>query len=316
MAETDRLVRELAAAQGGVVARTAARDLGMTRHVLARRLRDGVLVAWGPRVLVLAGAPPTFARDAWIALIDAGDGAALSQDTALSQWGVPGFGARPIHVTRDRRRPSSFTAPGAVVHRSHLWPTSHRLLLNDIPATIPTRALFDIANGGDMHPMKIERAINNAWARGLTSGRELAAVADEWCERGRRGSTFVREYVERHPIEWEPPASNVEGRFFELIVDAGMPAPVRQANVGGARWIGRVDVRDPALPVIGEIDSDLFHTAPLDVAADAKRDEELTAAGFVVVRFTEFEVWHRRDVVVDRWREARRSAASTARRAS
>ncbi len=184
------------------------------------------------------------------------------------------------------------------------------MLLNEVPSVTPTRALFDLANDGETAARKLERAINNAWARGLTSGELLAAMADEWCERGRRGSAFFREYLERHPIDWQPPESNLEARFVELIVGAGMPEPKRQRNLGDVvSWIGRVDMLDPELPLVGEIDSDLFHTAPLDVESDAARDERLTDAGFEVARFTEFEVWHQATVVIERWRDKRRRAA-------
>jgi very-short-patch-repair endonuclease len=180
------------------------------------------------------------------------------------------------------------------------------MLLNEMPSVTPTRALFDLANEGQTHPSRLERAINNAWVRRLTSGELLATMADEWCERGRRGSAFFREYLKSHPVDWQPPESNLERRFVELIVNAGMPEPKRQRNLGDdVTWIGRVDMLDPELPLIGEIDSDLFHTAPLDVAADSVRAERLSDAGFEVVRFSEFEVWHQGSVVVERWRKER-----------
>jgi len=183
------------------------------------------------------------------------------------------------------------------------------MLLNGIPSVTPTRALFDAANDGQMHDAKLERAINNAWARGLTSGELLQSMADDWLARGRRGSAFLREYLAGHPIDWQPPESNLEARFVDIIVGGGMPEPKRQRNLGDqVSWIGRVDMLDPEVPLVGEIQSDLFHTAPLDVQSDAERVERLRAAGFEVATFTEFEVWHRRSVVVERWREARNRA--------
>lgn len=313
MVDADRLSWELAARTGGAISRRRAREVGMYGELLGRRLRDGVWLAPTPRVLLLPGAPATFERDAWIGLLDAGPDAGLTHDTSLALWGVPGFRLRPIHVSRSRTR-SAKAAPGVVLHRPRLWPVHHRLLLNDVPLASPTRALFDLANDGRTHPLRLERAFNNAWARGLTSGERLARLAAEWCERGRRGSAFIHAYLGRHPIAWQPPESNLEGRFRDLIVEAGMPEPVRQLNVGDeASWIGRVDVRDPELPLTGEIDSDLFHIAPLDAESDDQRDERLAAAGFEVVRFKEAEIWHDRVAVVDRWREARRRTSRSRR---
>ena len=82
--------------------------------------------------------------------------------------------------------------------------------------------------------------------------------------------------------------------------------PKRQANLGNdSRWIGRVDVKDPELSLIGEADSETFHFAPIDGDDDAARDEAFGEAGLEVVRFTEHEIWHEPRVVVARWRAAR-----------
>jgi very-short-patch-repair endonuclease len=309
MVEADRLTWELAAATAGAVARRAAREVGMYGELLGRRLRDGALLAPTPRVLLLPGAPETFERDAWVGLHDAGPDAGITHDTSLALFGVPGFELRPIHISRSRTR-STPSAAGVILHRPRLWPVHHRLLLNGMPVASPTRALFDLANEGETHVLKLERTFNNAWGRGLTSGQKLVEMAAEWCERGRRGSAFIHEYLDRHPIAWQPPQSNLENRFRQIIVDAGMPEPRRQINLGDqASWIGRVDFLDPRVPLIAEINSDLFHTAPLDAESDADREARLKAAGFEVEQFKEFDVWHNKHTVIARWQDARRRAA-------
>lgn len=310
MHEADQLSRELASKTAGVISTRAARGVGLAGRLLTRRLRDGVWSARTPRVLVLTGSAPGFDQDAWIGLLDAGPDSALSHDTLLALCRIPGFDLRPIHVSSPRGR-NAKAPEGVILHQPRLWPVDHRMLLNEMPAVTPTRALFDAANDGQMREPQLERAVNNAWVRGFTSGELLAKMADDWCERGRRGSAFFRAYLETHPIDWQPPESNLEGRFVDLIVGAGMPEPKRQRNLGDqVSWIGRVDMLDPELPLVGEIDSDLFHTAPLDVASDAERDEKLKAAGFEVEHFKEFEVWHRRSVVIERWQRARMRARS------
>jgi hypothetical protein len=307
--EVDRAVRELAANTAGVTSVRAANALGLDADLRARRVRWGEWSMPSPRVLVLEGAPATFERDAWIGLFDAGAGAALSHDTDLALWNVPGFELRAIHITHNRPQLITPIDNRFVFHRSRLWPEHHQLWLNGMPVVTPTRALFDKANEGEIHELALERAINNAWARGLTSGRELATLGKEWCKRGRNGTVFMRAYLDRHPIDWTPPASNLEARFLSVITDSGMPAPVKQVKVGDhASWIGRVDFKDPDLPLLGEIQSDLFHTAPLDQESDAQRLERLQAAGFHVETFTEHEVWHEKRTVIDRWRKGRESA--------
>ena len=204
------------------------------------------------------------------------------------------------------------------MHRTRLWPVNHRVVRNDgLRLTTPTRALFDVANFGDIHPKALERAINNAWARRLTSGELLARMAEEWCERGGKGSAMLRSYLEDRPVGWQPPESNLERRFCALVTEAGMPAPVRQKNVGSdTAWIGRVDVCDPELPLIAEINSDLFHAAPLDTESDENRYARLEEAGFRVESFSEHELWYQRLQVVERWQRARRELGWAKRRSA
>lgn len=306
MHEADKRFRDLVAERSGATSRKAARAIGMAGHRLERRIRNGTVLAPTSRVLVLEGAPATYELDAWIALTEAGDDAALSHDSCLALWGLPGFARYPIHVSTSRSV-TRFELHEPVLHRTRFWPAHHRLVVNGLPMATPTRALFDVINADEMHPLKIERTVNTAWAKGLTSGLLLAKMAKEWCERGRTGSKWVHEYLDTHPVDWEPPASNLESRFSHLIVEAGMPEPKRQRNLGDDHsWIGRVDMLDPELPLVAEISSDRFHLAPMDAAADATRFSRLEKAGFVVVEFKEFEVWHRGDDVVERWRQARR----------
>lgn len=306
--DVDRVSRELAALTAGVLSVEQAKRIGLSGDVRARRIASGDWSMPTPRVLVLSGAPATFTRDAWIAIHAGGPGAALTHDTSLARFRVPGFSERPIHVTHDRPQLMG-PLEGVVFHRSRLWPLDHRLLLDSMPVATPTRALFDVANEGGLHPKRLERVINNAWVRRLTSGELLEAMAKQWCRRGRRGSTFIREYLASHPVGWQPPESNLEARFVQIVSDAGFPAPLLQRDVGDAvSWIGRVDVRDPELPLIGEIDGALFHTAPLDQESDTARQARLNAAGFHVERFSEHEVWYDRPTVEARWRKGREIA--------
>jgi len=50
--------------------------------------------------------------------------------------------------------------------------------------------------------------------------------------------------------------------------------------------------------VIGEVDSDWFHTAPLDVEADELRDKRLRALGYDIERFSEHQIRRQPELVV------------------
>ena len=97
-----------------------------------------------------------------------------------------------------------------------------------------------------------------------------------------------------------PPESNMEARFQVLARRAGVKTLVRQRDVSGDDWIGRVDFLDPEKRLVVEIDSDLHHTSLLDESADAQRDAALAEAGYTVVRIDEYDVWHRPQEVLRR----------------
>ncbi|MBV8692278.1 MAG: hypothetical protein JOY57_11510 [Actinobacteria bacterium] len=116
----------------------------------------------------------------------------------------------------------------------------------------------------------------------------------------------MRELLAVTPVDYELPDSNLEDRLCSILEDAGFLRPKRQLNLGNdSRMIGRVDVKDPDLPLMGEVDSETFHFAPIDGDDDTQRDSDFGDAGFDVVRFKESEIWHDPATCVERWRAAR-----------
>lgn len=196
-----------------------------------------------------------------------------------------------------------------VRHDTLFLPPHHVLEVNGLLVTSPTRTAADLGRLKSIHPLRAARAVESMWAAGLTNRSLLCSMADEWCERGRRGSAFLHRFLDERGAEFRPPESNLERRFCQVITDAGFPRPIAQVDSGNETTrFGRVDFRDPEVPLIAEVDSDRYHLAPLDVANDLARDSAAADSGFEVERFREFEVWHDRDTVVERWRNARARA--------
>jgi hypothetical protein len=303
--DIDETLSALAFEQFGAVARWQTSRASIRADAIERRIDWGLFRDATPRVIVSTSAPDTFEQRATIALLDAGEGSAVSVFTALAWAGLPGFALEPIHISRARR---DFPTPptGVVWHHPRNLLPHHVFELNRLITTTPTRALADMVASPGVHERRAERALDTARSQRLTNHVLLSQIAEELCGRGWPGTTFLRDYLERKPADWVPAASNLARRFIELIKDAGMPEPRSEVNVGDeVAWLGRVDCLDPELPLVAEIDSDRYHTAPLDSASDRERDRSMTRAGFAVVRFTEHEVWYEPRVVVARWREAR-----------
>lgn len=306
MTKGDVMARETAAAQFSAIAWQQLRDAGLSAKQIRTRVERNELLQFSHRSFAIAGSPDTFDRRAKCALLDR-PGSALGITTAAAFYGVTGFELEPIHLMEPRlKRSPTLSGIHVVRHDTLYLPPHHVLEINDLTLTSPTRTAADLGRLKSIHPLRAERAIESMWAAGLTNRTLLQEMADEWCERGRRGSAFLHKFLDERGAEFRPPESNLERRFCQIITDAGFPRPVSQVDSGNeSTRFGRVDFRDPELPLIAEVDSDRFHLAPLDVANDRARDQAATTAGFEVERFREFEVWHQRDVVVARWRAAR-----------
>jgi very-short-patch-repair endonuclease len=230
------------------------------------------------------------------AVLDAGTGTVVADATAGAWWGVPGYDLLKIRLMRPRHISGNSSSFGAEIRESLDLTTNQVTVLDGIPIVRPERLAFDLL--ARAHPLRASRAIETMWAKGLLSGASLRVVFDELAGRGRKGTVAMREFLDSHPVEWVPPASNLEARFAAIMNEARLGQWQRQVNVGERYWVGRVDFLHERLPVIVEVQSERYHTALLDRAADAKRKAELETAGFVVVEVWDTAVWHNRASVI------------------
>lgn len=220
-----------------------------------------------------------------IAVLHAGPGAVASHRAAAALWGLPGFPkGRWLEVTRPRtgrRRPPS----RGVRHETRFLPPEHLTAVDHIPVTVVARTLFDC--GGVVHPARVERAIDNALAMRLTTCSQLTVVTAELAGSGRPQTDTMRAVLsERVAPEYLPPASEAEAVLVALFRAAGMPVLLRQVDLGGDDWIGRVDFQVAGTNLVLEVQSYRHHSSKLDMEADARRYAELTAAGFRVLPVT------------------------------
>ncbi len=307
MSTLDDDLYELASRQHGLITPSDARLLGASRSAIRHRIARGDWVADGPRVLRRTGSPATPAQRLLGAVVDAGPGAHLSHGAAAAWWGLPGFDLLTLDITRPRNITSTTTSR-ARLHRVIDLCAAHVTVLDGIPIVRPERVALELC--ATLHPARAGRALDNAWSRRLLSGPSTRRVLDELAASGRGGVVWLRTLLDERGDNYVPPATNLEARALEILRDAGMTMR-RQVDSGGARWVGRVDLRCVDLPVIAEVQSERYHKALCDVADDARRLAALRAAGFVVVELWDVDVWHHPTIVVEQVAAARRDAVRT-----
>lgn len=247
--------------------------LGLSPGVIDNRIKTG----WLRHVYFVGHGPPSrYALDL-AAVLACGPSAVLSHASAAALWKLVPYPARPRAIEVTVAVGHSDHKPGIRVHRTRDLDPSEIRTRHGIPVTSPTRTLLDLA--ATASPRELEQAVAEGLRNGLTTRRELNAVLAR--HRGRRGAGSLRRLVERD----RDPAlirSRAEERFLALVRAAKLPAPEVNAKVAGFE----VDFlwRDARLVV--EIDGYRFHSQRTDFERDRRRDAELAARGFRVIRIT------------------------------
>jgi hypothetical protein len=308
MSATDDALRGLAEQQLGLITNGQVRSLGLGRNARAHRVRSGDLVPDASGVLAIGGSAATEARTTLSLVLATGDGAALSHTTALAHWGVRGFTRSPIHVVRHRDH-GDHPVPGATLHEVRFLPVREIRLLECIPVVSPSLALLQIAGMRSISDRRLERAIDAAWTDRLVSYSTLSNIDVLMSRQGRSGLRRFRACVEERGHEYTPPASNLEGRFAQLLERAGLPPMLRQIDCSDETgWIGRVDFHDAVLPLVVEIQSERFHRGLTAGRDDAIRRHRLEGSGREVLELTDEDLFFRPESVVTRVIDARRRA--------
>jgi hypothetical protein len=298
----------LASNQHGLFTRHQARDHGIDRHRLRRGVERGELRRVSHSVFAIAAAPATELQAVLAAVLDHGPGASASHHTALAMFGQTGFELLPAHILIPRSVETRSRGL-SIAHTTRWIRTSHVTRLHGIPVTTPTRTPFDIAQS--LHPKRLELTIDRLASRRLTSYQLLHDMLDDVAHRGRPLTQLMRTILDERPPEYVPPESGLEARFEQIVREAGITTLDRQVDIGDdTTWLGRMDFRDRDLPYVVQIDSDLYHSALVDRVRDREQTVRLEAAGLVVDRIREFDVWHRRQAVVETVQAGRARAAS------
>ncbi|MGH8923929.1 MAG: hypothetical protein ACRDWA_04695, partial [Acidimicrobiia bacterium] len=190
----DELLRQTTARQYGVIGRRQIRAFGGTRTQVAHRIAKGILLPVTPEVLELTGSPPSDAKIALTAVLDAPPGAVLSHTSAAAWWQLPGFriDQNDLHVlipqqgTPRRGRLS-------IIHYHKDLPPGELMTLNGIPITSPALTIFHLA--AILSLQRTTRACDNGWSMRLFDGLDLPHLLKRLASSGRNGIGPMRQIL-------------------------------------------------------------------------------------------------------------------------
>ena len=291
----EAVLARLAREQHGVFHRRQWVEAGLSASTLSRRLRSGIVTRIGPEVYSYASVPSSWHTSVVAAVLGSGPRAAASHYTASHLHGLSNRPDRIEVVTlRTGRRPSDF-----VLHQSTDLARSHITKVDGIAVTTIARTIVDI---GVPHGIGIAGScLDEARRRDLVSLEEVARVLHQVARRGRNGVGPARRILSER-LAWDQiTESQLEDRFLRLVQRYELPRPEVQYKVTDSSGtnIARVDFAYPDARLLIELDGAAYHSDRKTFQHDRNRQNRLVSLGFVVLRFTYWDIMATPDHVVD-----------------
>jgi very-short-patch-repair endonuclease len=277
MPPTEREIGEVAGRQDNVIARAQLFALGVPPRVIERRLENGRWRCLHRGIYLIGPAPPALPARARAAALACGDGAVVSHRTAAELWGLlpPELESGDAHVTVCERNPG--TRSGIHTHRVRRLPEEEVTIRHGIPLTTPARTICDLAA---TEPLRdVESALAEARIHRLATDRQINAVIHR--APTRPGAPIIRTLLEQEDDSGYT-RSKAERLLRDLIAKANLERPLFNEPLLG--YV--VDALWPQQRLIVEVDGYTYHSHRAAFERDRARDQQLTAAGYRVIRIT------------------------------
>ena len=267
-------VGEIAGGQRNLITLDQLAALGIGRNAIEHRLASGRWQRLHKGVYLIGPAPPTLSARAWAAVFSCGEGSVLSHRTAAALWRLLPAGDE-LHVSVAGRNPG--VRRGVVVHRVIELAADEITTSGDLPLTTPARTIWDLAA---TEPLRdVEAALAEARIHRLATDLQIKAVIQR--APTRPGAPTIRTLLEAEDDSGYT-RSRAERRLRDLIGEANLERPLFNQPVLGFV----VDAVWPKQRLIVEVDGYTYHHHRTAFERDRRRDQQLIAAGYRVIRIT------------------------------
>jgi very-short-patch-repair endonuclease len=271
-------VVQLAAKQHGVVTRHDLRALGMSDGIISRTAVNGLIDRLMIGIYVVPGLEDE------LTLLHATQ---TMYPRAVASRRAAAYLARldGVHeLVPDILVPDDCEPRLGLPHRSRDLCDFDISWIRGFRATNATRTLCDL---GAVCPADVvERALESALRRGLTSVKRLEWRCSMMRQRGRRGPNVLGDLLAARATA-EPTESDLETLYLQCLREHGVPEPSRQHAVWHeGRLLGRLDMAYVPERVFVELDGWAFHSSRQAFQRDRARQNDMVAIGWTPLRFT------------------------------
>jgi very-short-patch-repair endonuclease len=276
----DRVLDEYAARQYGTFSLDQTRAAGHTPKMVHNRVEKGAWIRLAPSIYALASAPPKWERQMAAALLSR-PGSIAGGRSAAYLHGFDGFGpTRPVIILPDDAHARS---PLARVIRSKRFDAIGRVRRRGFVVSNEAETIVTLAR--DLGAEDLEKLVDWVLARKSCSFEEIVHVVEQ--SDGMPGIRKLRPIVDyRSPDTYQPPVTELERLLYRLLDHPLLPDYTRQMPMRYRRVTATVDAYIPSWTLIVEGDGRRWHNRRADHDRDRRRDNEATAHGYAVLRFT------------------------------
>jgi hypothetical protein len=271
----------------GVISRRQALSLGMTRNTIDSAIRYRHLVVWQSSVLRSPAAPAT--HDQQLAMVCAAHpSVVLSHRTAGRIHGFRRLGSDET-ITATIHEAFELSLCGVRIHQAS-DPISPDIIerSDGIRYFSPARTLFDLS--AVLYEDNVISVMEQILSNRLATLDDIKDVVARRRQRGRSGSELMGRLLDERPAGLQVVGSELERRVEHALLEAGVPAPLRQAQISLRNGrVVTVDFYWPSYRLVIEVDGTTWHGGYHDRSMDYQRDRQLQALGLTVIRVGEAE---------------------------
>ncbi len=280
-------VRHFADRQNGFVTSADLKLLGVPASTTSRWNTEGLLYRHHRGIYRTTNGLFDFSDAVHLANMIGTENHAIGGISALRLWNMPGgsngriqlYGPNGMrcrsphiqsHQVKDLR-------PGDVVRTGR------------IRVTTPMRSVID--SSPYLDDKVIGQQVTWGESQGAFTTDDLALRLAQMARRGKRGVRRVLGVLaDRDPERFGRPLNSYEKVARRLFSDAGFPPPIAQHPIAYEGRLYFVDFAWPSLGIVVECDSMLAHSTPEQLQCDLRRQNDLIAAGWKVLRFTYWDI--------------------------
>lgn len=283
----DTRIGLVAQRQAGAFTWAQARACGFGKATVGRRLRDGRWQRILPGVYVLTGSPPSRVRELWIAVLAAGDGAAVSHESAALFHGARRLKVRPITLTNPHG--AHHRLPGIVVHQIDDLAARHRTRSDGLHVVTAARSVVEL--GANLPLARLGDVADDLVQLRATTWPAIRRVFEDVLRPGKPGMATVSLLLDDRCGSVVPAGSKLERSLFTALAAGGLPAPARQIPLPGrGPRPGLVDAAYLDAQIVVEADGRTYHMRYQDMRRDRERDAQAVAAGWAPLRFVHEQI--------------------------